>query len=105
MLQDKIKEYLRGMEIKLKGEHFPNSSVAHDIAEICEKEDAYWKREFKRVADNYEKIWIDNVELQEQIKNIKTLNREEVSILIEQFIKTYIRNKYSFDFLNSISRS
>lgn len=90
MLIDKIKEYYKTKskilftddEIKL---------LAKDIAEICEKEEnAYWKGEFERVANNYEKIWQENLELKQR----KTLDRNEV----EQIIVDLVNSKTDIDY-------
>lgn len=79
-LEGKIKEYLINMPIRDLADC---SKPAHDIAEICEKEDTYWKREFERVANNYEKIWIENKNLKHQLSSQKHLSYEEVEKIIK----------------------
>lgn len=74
---------------------FKMQDMAKDITEICEKEDAYWKQEFIRVANNYEKIWIENSELKKQLEEIKSLRTNTdlgmIWDMLENIAKKYCR--------------
>ena len=69
MLKDKILEYLNYNRC-LKN----NAEQAQDIADIAEKENMYWKQEFERVANNYEKIWIENNNLKKLLDRDRIIN-------------------------------
>lgn len=105
-LYDKILEYIRLYGIKQSLDSDSNfksktqEDIAKDIAEICKAEDIYWKREFERVENNYEKIWIENKELKAMNIALNKLSVERIETLeaklsANRFIfNTFERHKY-----------